>query len=392
MEKDTGEKEREVDYFRAFVESLDDWVWEMDVNGIHTYSNRAVEKILGYKVEEVVGFPTTKLWRESEKTKEKLDLLRKSLKAGKGWKNFRCKFKHKNGSTVFTESTAIPIFDSENKLVGYRGVDRNITKRVEMEKTLQRKEAILKAVSFASAQLLKTDDWEKTAEETLVKLGKAAQVDGVCVFKNYVNEEGELLTRQIYGWIAPEFEAKTKDSKIVDFPWVKSGFKRWIEILSKGKIVQGQIRDFPETERKTLTTLNIKSLLVVPIIVEKEWWGFISFSQFGFERVWSEGEIDALKIAAEIIASAVLRKRMVESLIKIEEECKRVNENIRDVIYSVNEKGEITFLAGSLEGLEHISPEIFIGENILNVAAFFGIPEEKIEKIEKTYMDCLRKK
>ena len=44
------------------------------------------EKILGYKVEEVVGFPTTKLWATFT-TKDKLTLER-SLNAGIEWKTF----------------------------------------------------------------------------------------------------------------------------------------------------------------------------------------------------------------------------------------------------------------------------------------------------------------
>ena len=34
----------------------------MDLNAIHTFSNKAVEKILGYKVEEIIGHSVFKLW------------------------------------------------------------------------------------------------------------------------------------------------------------------------------------------------------------------------------------------------------------------------------------------------------------------------------------------
>ena len=35
--------------FRAFVETTEEWVWAMGVDGTHTYSNPAVERILGYR-------------------------------------------------------------------------------------------------------------------------------------------------------------------------------------------------------------------------------------------------------------------------------------------------------------------------------------------------------
>ena len=80
-----------------FLEAIDEWVWEMDLNGIHTYSNAAVEKILGYKVDEVVGYSTMKLWTKVQKQSQ-LDTFRKSLVAGNAWKNFAAYFVHKDGS------------------------------------------------------------------------------------------------------------------------------------------------------------------------------------------------------------------------------------------------------------------------------------------------------
>jgi len=62
------------------------------------------------------------------------------LVAGKGWRNLHGKFKHKNGSIIITESTAIPIFDLENKLMGYRGIDRDITQRKQAEEALRKSE------------------------------------------------------------------------------------------------------------------------------------------------------------------------------------------------------------------------------------------------------------
>lgn len=39
--------------YRALVESTSDWIWEMDLDGRHTYSNRQVEVILGIGADEL---------------------------------------------------------------------------------------------------------------------------------------------------------------------------------------------------------------------------------------------------------------------------------------------------------------------------------------------------
>ncbi|MCK4338652.1 MAG: PAS domain S-box protein [Candidatus Cloacimonetes bacterium] len=133
--KEALQKEKE--YYHSFVTSLTDWVWEIDLNGVHTYSNPAVESILGYKVDEVVGHHLTELWLDDAKTPKTLKWLKNTLASGKGWKNYTGKFKHKKGSTILMESTAIPIFDSEHKLIGYRGIDHDITERKRAEEALK---------------------------------------------------------------------------------------------------------------------------------------------------------------------------------------------------------------------------------------------------------------
>ena len=131
--------QHEKDFYHSFVESLSDWVWEINLQGIHTYSNKAVEDILGYKVDEVVGFSVKKLW--SEKQQRKSDKwLREKLTSGKGWKNFTAHFQHKDGSIRILESTAIPIYDTENKLVGYRGIEHDITSRRQALQKIQESE------------------------------------------------------------------------------------------------------------------------------------------------------------------------------------------------------------------------------------------------------------
>ena len=46
-------RERE-EMIRAMVETSRDWIWSIDLNGVHTYCNPAVERILGYSPDELV--------------------------------------------------------------------------------------------------------------------------------------------------------------------------------------------------------------------------------------------------------------------------------------------------------------------------------------------------
>lgn len=146
--KDYRKKQGFKDHFidEPFLEALDEWVWEMDLNGIHTYSNAAVKKILGFEVDEVVGFPTTKLWPKIDE-KNNLSKLKETLATGKGWKNYPAYFIHKEGSVRILLSSAIAVHNKAGKLVGYRGIDRDITDRILNENALKAQKEHIKLIN-----------------------------------------------------------------------------------------------------------------------------------------------------------------------------------------------------------------------------------------------------
>ena len=83
---------------------------------------------------------------------------------------------------------------------------------------------------------------------------------------------------------------------------------RWEDTLGKGRVIKGFVRDFPKAEQGTLTCQNILSIIVVPIFVERQWWGFIGFDECLVERDWSSPEVEALKIAASTLEAAMHRE------------------------------------------------------------------------------------
>ena len=41
--------------FLQVAENAQEWIWEVDNDGLYTYSSPAVERILGYSPEEIIG-------------------------------------------------------------------------------------------------------------------------------------------------------------------------------------------------------------------------------------------------------------------------------------------------------------------------------------------------
>lgn len=124
--------------FRSLVEMTSDWVWEVDQNGVYTYASPKVRELLGYEPEEIVGKTPFDLMPSNE-AERAARFFRDVVASRKPFTRFENTNRHKHGHLVVLETSGVPIFDGSGNLVGYRGIDRDITehKRVTEQLRLQ---------------------------------------------------------------------------------------------------------------------------------------------------------------------------------------------------------------------------------------------------------------
>ena len=145
--------------YRSIVEQTTEWIWEMDLNMVHTYSNHAIAAILGYSVEEFVGLNALSLLHAEDRV-EANETLPRLMEEKRGWRGWILRWRHKDGSYRFLESNADPILDADGCLVGYRGADRDITERKRAEEALLRSEEKFRALVET------TSDWVWEVDKT----------------------------------------------------------------------------------------------------------------------------------------------------------------------------------------------------------------------------------
>jgi len=128
-------RERE-EMLNAFVQASRDWIWAMDLRSVHTFSNPAVTAILGYAVEEIVGASLELMHPDDRKMVE--NAMPTWLAEKRGWQNLLVRFRHKDGTWRFLESSSVPILDPVGEVIGFQGVDRDVTERMQTEAEQQR--------------------------------------------------------------------------------------------------------------------------------------------------------------------------------------------------------------------------------------------------------------
>jgi len=145
----------EDDRFKKMVEDSQDWFWEFDANANFTYASPRIRDLLGYEPEELIGLNAFDLMdaEEARRVHDHFDPIAKKYLPFKGLININT---HKDGRKVVVESSGTPIFDSEGRFGGYRGIDRDITERMQTAELLREKAAELQTILETSTEWI----WE----------------------------------------------------------------------------------------------------------------------------------------------------------------------------------------------------------------------------------------
>ncbi len=122
--------------YRSLVETSSDWVWEVDTQGRYTYASSRVLDMLGYRPEEVLGRTPFDLMPEDEARRVQANFAQ-IVARRKPFAGLENTNRHRDGRLIILETNGTPILSPEGALLGYRGMDRNITARKQAEAALE---------------------------------------------------------------------------------------------------------------------------------------------------------------------------------------------------------------------------------------------------------------
>lgn len=139
--------------FRDIAECAADWIWETDANGVYTYSSAKVISTLGYRQEEVIGKTPFDfmLPAEAERVGALFVALAKDKLTFRDLENWNLA---KDGRKVCLLTSGVPILNKDGELLGYRGVDRDITGSKQAE---EEKERLMAAINQTRETIVITD-------------------------------------------------------------------------------------------------------------------------------------------------------------------------------------------------------------------------------------------
>ena len=113
------------------------WLWEIDQNGNYIYCSENVKEVLGYFYYEMLGKSPFEFIdpQEVEKIKDTFNEIKRNRQPIVDLENWNIT---KSGERICFLTNASPVFDRTGRLVGYRGVDKDITQKKIQDEEIEK--------------------------------------------------------------------------------------------------------------------------------------------------------------------------------------------------------------------------------------------------------------
>jgi signal transduction histidine kinase/DNA-binding response OmpR family regulator/HAMP domain-containing protein len=186
-------------------------------------------------------------------------------------------------------------------------INNTMEKIKSMVASLEEHDRLLNTVNSVATVLL-SNNTEESFEYSLIKcfdlIGHYLDADRVQIWRNEVFE-GELHFVLRYQWLSDYGKNCKTIPTGLHFPY--SMKPEWESKFSRGENINAPLCELPQEDREFLGDYGIKSLVILPMFLYGEFWGFFSIDDCRNERALTEEGINILISAAFMMGSAVNR-------------------------------------------------------------------------------------
>ena len=325
--------------FKVIWEKSSDGMRLTDDNGTIVMCNDAYAEMVGKPKTELEGSPLSTMYSPESSN----HVISKYLE------NFRnSTFKLKTETTVELWNKKVVDFEISNSPIDDLGgkkylltIFRDITSRKTSETLLTKKDRLLIGISEATRTLISTLDYESGYLDALEILGKSAEVDRVYIYEHKTDlDTGEMFFSIRYEWAADPSLSQLNDKSLQRLSYNRFKPLDLYEYFTNGLTMKFVIKDLRRDVQKVFIDQNIKSIILVPILVDDQYWGFIGFDECHSDRIWTDSEESLLITMSSTLGAVIKRDKFKEELLK---KNKELDEAVIRAEKAVKAKGE--FLA-----------------------------------------------
>jgi len=237
------------------------------------------------------------------------------------FKEGHCRFEwmHKklDGELIPGEVTLVRVWhEDEHIILAYM---RDLREYKKMIGEIQRRDELLHTINLAAAAMLTTADdieFNKTFQSGMELIGHGLGVDRVQIWQNE-EEDGVLHFVHKYEWLSETGKRKAPVPIGIKYPY--SQVPEWEGMFLRGECINSPLNELAPGDQEFLKQYEIMSIVILPLFFHEQFWGFFSVDDCLQERMFTEEELNILRSASLMMASAFNRHTQVIEMKKAEE-------------------------------------------------------------------------
>jgi PAS domain S-box-containing protein len=243
-----------------------------------------------------------------------------------GYYTFEWMHQKLNGEPIPYEVTLVRTeFGNDAVLMSYM---RDLRDTKQMMNEIKNRGLLLNTVNQMASVLLHNYD-ESNFENSLLKnlelMGQCLDVDRVQIYRNeMVNGELHFVCR--YKWLS-EYGKKCVPTP-VGLSFSYSDRLEWKKIFLRKEYINSPVEDLSQSEQDFLNSYNVKSIVIIPLFLDDNFWGFFNIDNCHTERKFSKEEMEILTSAGFMMSSAISRNLQITRMNEADEQLRMILNNV----------------------------------------------------------------
>jgi len=228
----------------------------------------------------------------------------------------------------------------------------------------RRQEKLLYAVNNAAALLLEVKDGNSFAlalTRSMELIRQPLEADQVQLWRASMDDEG-LHTNLVSQWLSELGRQHPHIAFTQRIPY--HSLPRWKELFLRGECFNGPVANLPPEERSFMEAHGaLKSIVIIPVLLDEQFWGFFTINDYATERILSNEEMGILRSASLMIASTHQRVELTTT----ERETQEALKQRERLLHTVNQTAEILLTASEENTMEALTAGMEIIGKCLDV-------------------------
>lgn len=321
------------DFFQNLLNAIPNPVFFKGMDGKYLGCNKAFEEYLGVSAKDMIGKDVYELSSDKELA-DKYFEKDKELLANPGTQSYEWMAVNKQGEKRYVKFSKAIFYYPDGQQGGIIGIIDDITKTVEFEDKLKYRVEIENVLSKISARFFEesTGNIDASIEYALKLLGEFAEVDRAYVFLFDEKNNTMSNTHEWYNKNVSPSKDKFQNTSFSIFSWgVNKVLEQELLIIDDVQQLLGEIG----SHKARLLKLNLKSIIIVPIIYNKKSIGFLGLNSEKQKRSWDYGDSHVLKVVSGLVSVALEKQKNLGELRESENRFKAVVEQSLTGIYII---------------------------------------------------------